>query len=788
MTAAATASACGLCGLPTGKGERFCCAGCGNVYAILEESGVIASGADIRDTELFKRSLEMGLISNRAATGSKAIPADAPVEERLLQIGGMWCTACGWLIEHALRSERGVVSADVFFASDLLKIRFSPIYLPPDRIEKRITGLGYKATTYNAESEDVQTEFRESVLRLGIAGFLWLNVMTFNLAIYAGYFEHIPESIQQYFPFILMGMSVPVVTYSAYPILRLAWFGMKERVIRMETLLSIGILAAWAYSAWQAFHHGTRYYFDVSCAIVTLVLLGKRIERVAKERTARSISMLYRMMPKKARLLIDGKERFVAIEALQPGETFLVKTGERIPADGIVARGESHADESLLTGESAPVPKSPGSAVAGGSVNTSGVLEVNATRTAADSALAQIVKTVEQALASRPEIERTVDRASRVFVPAVLTLAAVIAIAGIGFGYGTPGQALLRAITVLVIACPCALGIATPLAITASIGNASRRGILIGDTRALETARKVDVVLFDKTGTITEGNYALLECDEEHLGIIAALEQYSEHPLGQAIVQRAGGCLQTATNIKVRKGLGITGTVDGKEVFIGNRKLAASIPQELDARAAEWEQRGVTVSFYGWDGETRGLLAFGDRIKAGAKETIAEFRRRNIHVAIVSGDSERTTQWVAQQVGADGFRAGVLPEDKAAIVREFQDSGACVAMAGDGINDAPALARADLSIALGSGTDLAMRAAGIVLMNNQPTAVLDAYDLSLKTMRVIRMNLFWAFFYNTLGITLAAADLLNPIVAAVAMVVSSLSVIVNSLRLSNAHR
>ncbi len=792
MTAPAQAmtivTECGLCGLPTGNNERFCCPGCGNVYAILEESGVIKPGVDLRDTELFKRSLEMGLISNRKAADASAIPADAPVEERLMQISGMWCASCGWLIEHALKAERGVVSVEVFFASDLLKVRYSPVYLPPERIEKRVASLGYQAQAYSPETANARGDSRESMLRVGIAAFLWLNVMMFNLAIYTGYFENIPDSIHRLFPFLLMTLSMPVVTYCAYPILRIAWFGLRERVIRMETLLTLGILAAWSYSAWQAFHGGTHFYFDISCAIVTLVLLGKRMERAAKERTARSISMLYRLMPKKARLLVDGRERFVSIDALIPGETFLVKAGERIPADGVVARGESHADESLLTGESAPVPKLAGSTVVGGSVNGSGILEVRATRTAAESALAQIVKTVETALATRPAIEKTVDQVSRVFVPAVLALAAGVAAWGIWNGSGTTGDALLRSITILVIACPCALGIATPLAITAAIGAASRRGILISDTRALETARKVDVVLFDKTGTITEGNYSLLEVSNDDLPLLAALEQYSEHPLGQAIVRRARELNiepAGASDVQIHKGMGITGVVNGKQVFIGNRTLTGALDAMLEMTATAWEVRGATVALYGWNGAVRGLIAFGDRIKPGARETISEFRRRNIHVAIVSGDSPKTTAWVAKEVNANDFHAGILPEDKTRIVREFQQKGACVAMAGDGINDAPALAQADLSIALGSGTDLAMRAAGLVLMNNQPEGVLQAYDLSLRTMRVIRQNLFWAFFYNTAGISLAAMDLLNPIVAAVAMVVSSLSVIANSLRLSN---
>ncbi len=447
-------------------------------------------------------------------------------------------------------------------------------------------------------------------------------------------------------------------------------------------------------------------------------------------------------------------------------------------------------DESLLTGESAPVAKRPGSPVVSGAVNVGGVLHVRATKVGSESTLAQIVKTVEDAIASRSSIEKTVDRVSRVFVPGVI-VTALATFVGVGMvGEADFGDALMRGITVLVIACPCALGIATPLAITAAVGRASRNGILVSDSRVLETIRKVDAIVLDKTGTITEGDFALDQVNNADLAILASLEAYSEHPLGRAVSRRAereGLQVESATDIKILKGLGMTGTVGSRRVFVGNRRLMEqySGPQEeQEARAREWESKGRTVAFYGWDDNVEGVMAFGDRVKKGALELVEELGARGIRTMIVSGDSQATTAWAATQVRVRDFHAEALPEDKARIVEEIKQGGRTVAMVGDGINDAPALAAADLGIAMGSGTDLAMKAASMVLMSDDLRKILEAFDLSGKTMAVVRQNLFWAFVYNSIGITLAVAGLLSPILAAGAMVVSSLTVIGNSLRLS----
>jgi cation transport ATPase len=814
-----------------------------NVFAILMESGIIASGQNLRETELFKRSLALGLIANGEKQNAKsqtsqAIPEDAQTVETLLQVSGMWCSSCAWLIEHALSKERGIVSAEAFFSADLVKVKYCPQYLPPARIAQRIEQLGYKACEFTGDNDAADAEKRDLLLRFGIAGFLWLNIMTLSTALYVGYFEKINDGVSRFLPFVLMTLAAPVILYSAKPILQLAYQGLVNRSVRMETLLGLGILAAYFYSVVQAFLGEKHIYFDTASAIVTLVLLGKLIERNAKERTARAITMLYRMMPKKVRLMVGDDERFVSIDALNVGDVFMVKAGERIPADGFIVAGNSYADESLLTGEALPVTKDVGSSVVSGSVNIGSVLQIRATKVGDDTTLAQIIRLVERALSSRSELERTVDKVSRVFVPSVIVIAFLTFAIALFGGFANTGDALMRAITVLVIACPCALGMATPLAITAAIGTASRQGILVSDSRVLETIRRVDAVIFDKTGTVTEGNFSLLDyaveknlafadapmiqtskefsrnfdgaqefskdfdCtiadkaaqeifNKKYLPMLAALERYSEHPLGRAIMQscqQQGIALPEAKEIAVHKGEGLTGIVANQSVFIGNRRFAEKNANHLEAtfasRASDWEREGLTVAFFGWEAKVKGLLAFGDRVKPEAFAVVSELKRRGIKVTLLSGDAKATTAWVANQIGADDFLAEVLPAEKTAAIVALQQAGQVVAMVGDGVNDAPALAQADLGIALGSGTDIAMKAAAIVLMSNSLGKVLEAFLLANKTWRVVRQNLFWAFFYNTLGISLAVTGILNPILAAGAMLLSSLSVIGNSLRLS----
>jgi len=837
-----TAQPCQLCGLPSGRHpystqvngmERFfCCLGCMNVYIILTESGVLASGQDFRETEVYKRGLQLGLISQGASEESGAEPKPPPsvdvasCRELVFKVSGMWCNSCAWLVEHGVKGLPGVVSAEASFATDLLRVQFQPQLLPPSRISERVSKVGYRVAEFNPATLGDADENRDLLLRFGLAAFFWLNIMTFSLALYVGYFERISGSVRLYMPFVLMTLATPVVFYCGYPLLRVAWFGFRSCTVRMESLVSLGVLAAYFFSVFQAFRGSGHVYFDTASVIVTFVLAGKLIERNAKEKTSRWVTLLHQMVPNKVRIHSDGRESFVNAAALQPGQQFLVKVGERFPADGIVETGNSHADESLLTGEASPVTKRRGDTVIAGSVNLDGVLYIQATRTGGNSTLSQIIALVEHALSNRSPLERAVDRVSRIFVPSVIALAITTFAICLFGGLTSFPNALMRSISILVIACPCALGLATPLAITAALGVASQRGILISDSRILETLSRVNHIVFDKTGTVTEGNFELVGyemashplfvttaapyvvrfhasgpelyagdsvADRERIfSFLASVEQYSEHPLGRALVKFARKCqiaFGEAESIEIHKGLGISGVVEGHRIFIGERRLAIqagiAFPSEYEDAVRHWENQGNTVVFYGWNGELRGCLAFGDKPRVQARELLADLRRRGIKTHLLSGDSVTTTSAVARQLGVDDFRAQVLPSTKANVLREYKGKHNVVAMVGDGINDAPALAESDLGIAMGSGTDIAMRAASVVLMDNDLTKIPQVLDLAEKTLRIIRQNLFWAFFYNILGITLAIAGILTPIFAAVAMLLSSLSVVTNSLRLSS---
>jgi len=742
---------CSLCTLPSGS-DPFCCAGCQNVYAILIESGV---AENFRDTPLFQQSLQLGLISNRP---QPAAPVTGDTREAVYQLSGLWCASCGWLIEHALTRLPGVASAEVHFASDLLKVKYAPQSLPPARIVDRVRSLGYTAVPYEGRRTGSSREQKDLLLRLGVAAFLWMNVMMLSVILYAGYFQSIGPTFARYLPLLLLALSMPAVFYCAAPVLRLAWIGARHGVLRMESLLALGILAAFGVSAVNAFRGAGPVYFDTACAIVTLVLAGKAIERAAKETSARAVSLLYGLMPNKARLMQDGRERFVSVHVLSPGAVFRVRPGERIPADGVVVEGRSHVDESVLTGESAPQPKGPGDPVVCGSLNTGDALDIRATRVGQESTLARIARTVEEAVASRTEIERTVDRVSRWFVPAVLAIAVA------AFAY----SGLIRAIAVLVIACPCALGIATPLALTAAVEAAGRRGILVRDARVLETIREVDVVVLDKTGTVTAGEFTLLETagDLSRMAALGAIEAYSNHPIARALAGSG-----EATDVRQSPG-GITGTVDGVDYFIGNRLFSERVVDSV---------HDLPVSF-GWDGIIRGGLAFGDRIRDDAGPLCDALRGRGILTVLLSGDCPAVTESVAKAIGADEWIAEATPEGKVDVIRELQRGGARVAMLGDGVNDAPSLAQADLGIAIGGGADIATQAAPLVLMGRSLAGVTETIDLAGRAFRIVRQNLFWAFVYNTAGIALALTGVLNPIMAAAAMVLSSLSVIGNSKR------
>jgi Cu+-exporting ATPase len=532
-------------------------------------------------------------------------------------------------------------------------------------------------------------------------------------------------------------------------------------------------------------------YFEAAATIVTLILLGTWLEARARGRTGEALRALLDLRPDTARIRRDGCEVDVPAEDVEPGDILVVRPGERIAVDGQVLEGRTTVDESMLTGESMPVEKGPGAALIGGTLNRSGMLRFAATRVGKDTALAQIIKMVEEAQASTAQVQRIADQVTGYFVPAVVGVA-VIAFIGWWLAGDFP-QALLSFIAVLIISCPCALGVATPAALMVGVGKGAEAGILIRGAEVLERARKLNIVVFDKTGTLTRGEPNVTDVvpladlgEADILRLAAAVEVGSEHPLGEAIVRAAqhqGVVLPPVAGFEAIAGHGIRGTVDGHRVLLGNRRLLRR--EGIDTAAAEsvmtrLEQEGKTAMLVGVDGRLAGVVAVADTLKPEAKEAVAALRREGVEVVMLTGDNERTAQAIARELGIDRVIAEVLPADKARVIKELQGRGKLVAMVGDGVNDAPALATADIGIAIGSGSDVAKETGGIVLIKDDVREVVLAIKLSRLTLRKIKENLFWAFVYNAIGIPVAALGFLNPIIAAAAMALSSLSVIANS--------
>ena len=598
---------------------------------------------------------------------------------------------------------------------------------------------------------------------------------------------------------VLFALSTPVQFIAGWRFYKGTWHAMRARSANMDTLIAVGTSAAWLYSTVVTFAPGIfpeGIYFDVSSLIIAFILLGKLLEHVVRGKASDSVRKLLDLQPTTASVLREGKEVELPVEQVQVGDLIVVRPGEKVPTDGVVVEGHSSVDEKMITGESLPVEKAEGDEVIGATFNKTGTINLRATKVGADTALAQIVKLVEEAQAAQAPIERLADRVSSYFVPAVvivavLSLLAWTTIGGKPFLYG-----FTALIAVLIIACPCALGIATPAAIVVGTGKGAENGVLIKGGENLERAYKVTCIVFDKTGTLTKGEPSVTDVstlgrysEEEVLRLAAAAERGSEHPLGEAIVKKGEtlpGAVPSASDFEAVAGMGVRAVVEGKEVLMGNRKLFAT--DGIDIRTAEpmlakFEKEGKTAMIVVLGGELAGVLAVADTIKPYAKEAVEELKGMGLKVIMLTGDNETTAKAIASQLGIDDVRAQVLPGQKAEVIRSLREQDQVVAMVGDGINDAPALAEANLGIAIGSGTDVAIETAGIVLIKNDLRDVVASIKLSRATMRKVKQNLFWAFAYNAILVPVAAWGLLNPIFAGVAMALSSVTVVSNSLTL-----
>ena len=813
---------CDLCGLPARApiaaeiGEQshtFCCAGCRQVYQILAESDQIGEGQDPTQTTLYQQCLQMGLIARPEASFDPASPelgAGGPspslaakgdgldaTREAAFQIGGMWCASCAWLIEHALGQMKGVERSRVYFASDIVKIAYKPAKVAPEAFVATIQRLGYSAEPYTSEGGSADSPQRRArralFVRTVIAAIFAVNVSMFQLPFYADFFarQGVTADAMRWLPRIELALSLPVL-WAGGPIFAKAWGAARRGAAVMESLITVGVLVSFAYSAWVVSKGGVHVYFDTSDALVALVLVGKHIEAGARHDATGAIALLYGLLPSKALVKSpDGREALVALGKLGVGDRVVVRPGERIPCDGRVADGGALVDESLLSGEARPVAKRVGDDVTGGTVATDAPLIVEVTRIGSETTLAQMIALVEDALAAKSPVEQWADKISRRFVPALMLLAAGTALV-LGLTGHTAADCLVRAVTVLVVACPCALGLATPLAVTTGVGAAASRGILIGNSDVLQVLPRVTHLLLDKTGTLTEGRFAVREFTgtESDLAALASLEEASEHPLARALTAHAralGIAALPAANFARHEGQGVTGTVGGEGWFAGNRALCAAqnaaIPDALEQSAQASETQAQTALFYGVGSDVRGLITLGDALRPGAASAVQALRSAGLTLEVVSGDARATTDAIARFVGIDTATAQMRPADKVSQVQEAQKNK-IVAMAGDGINDAPALAQANVGIAFGSGTEIARRAADITLIGDDLGRLADLFTLARRTANIIRQNLFWAFLYNAVCIPLAVVGVIkNPIFAAAAMLFSSLSVILNTKRL-----
>jgi copper-transporting P-type ATPase V len=722
------------------------------------------------------------------ALAPKTADRDAGRERVELAVEGMNCASCAVRVERVLSRQPGVADATVNFATHRASLAYEPGTVSLPELEAAVERIGYRLETPAAgtppDDEDA-AEARAWQRRVVLSWPLALAVMVLTFAF----------GEEDWARWAALVLTAPVQFVAGWPILESGLARARRLSANMDTLIALGTLTAFFYSVYELLAGGD-LYFETAALLIAFILLGRYFEARARSRASSAIRKLLELGAKQARLLVDGDERQVAVEEVRVGDVLRVRPGEKVPVDGEVVFGSAAVDESMLSGESVPVEKAEGDTVAGATVNTNGSLTVRATAVGSDTALAQIVHLVEEAQAARAPVERLVDRVSAVFVPAVLTLAALTFAAWWLLADDAPAG-LLAAVAVLIIACPCALGLATPTAIMVGAGRGASMGVLIKGGDVLQRSRRIGMVVFDKTGTLTKGQMELVEVvtaagedGAEVLRRAAAVEAHSEHPVAVAIAAGArqrGIELPGAERFQSTAGHGVRATVDGVTVSVGRRKLMADhgleLTEELDRRLGALEEAGRTAVLVGWNGRARGVLAVADTLKEDAPRVVEDLRRLGVEVAMITGDNARTAAAIARQAGIDRVLAEVLPADKVDEVRRLQQEGTVVSMVGDGINDAPALVQADLGIAIGTGTDVAIESSDLTLISGDLEGVVTAIRLSRRTLRTIYQNLGWAFGYNTAAIPLAALGLLHPVIAAAAMATSSVSVVSNSLRL-----
>ncbi|MED4153240.1 heavy metal translocating P-type ATPase [Priestia aryabhattai] len=727
-------------------------------------------------------------------------------EKAEFAITGMTCAACSTRIEKGLNKLEGVTKASVNLALETASVEYSPSQIAPQDITERVEKLGYGAKLKSEEREEEQS-YREKELSKQKGKFwfsfilsvplLWAMVSHFTFTS----FIPLPHMLMN--PWVQLALATPVQFVVGKQFYVGAFKALRNKSANMDVLVALGTSAAYFYSLYSSLKslgssvHTAQLYYETSAILITLILLGKLFEANAKGRSSEAIKKMMGLQAKTAVVVRDGAEVKIPVEEVQKGEVIFIKPGEKVPVDGEIIEGQSAIDESMLTGESVPVDKNIGDKVIGATLNKNGFLKIKATNVGKETALAQIIKVVEEAQGSKAPIQRLADYISGIFVPIVVGIALLTFF--VWYIWIVPGEfapALEKLIAVLVIACPCALGLATPTSIMAGSGRAAEFGILFKGGEHLEATHKIDTILLDKTGTVTNGTPELTDVriaqgyeENELLQLVASAERLSEHPLAQALVagiKNKGIEIQDPLSFEAIPGYGVKATVQERELLVGTRKLMNQHKVNIDTALegmTNLEREGKTVMLVALDGKYAGMLAVADTIKETSKEAVSRLKEMGLEVMMITGDNRQTAQAIAMQAGINHVIAEVLPEGKAEEVKKLQQQGKKVAMVGDGINDAPALALADIGMAIGTGTDVAMEAADITLMRGDLMSIADAIEMSRKTISNIKQNLFWAMGYNTLGIPIAAVGLLAPWVAGAAMAFSSVSVVLNALRL-----
>jgi heavy metal translocating P-type ATPase len=789
----APAGKCDLCGLNLdgppvvqafdGQEKCFCCQGCARVYQVAYENDM----------------LDQALATPQPKRPGFTDLVLSPGQTAYFSLARMWCAGCAVAAEQVLRNQAGVVDADVSFAAERGRVQYDPSQVDPSAVMESLNTLGYRARLLTNLGEHRAERGQErTLLQLIAAAAFGMQVMFLYIEqlypLYAAGQFNAPEVRRlQYLVWVL---ATPILFFGGSSFLRGAWRALRGRTATMDTLVGLGTLSAYSYSVYVTLVGNGEAYFDSVAMITTFVMLGRYLEALGGARARKDIRNLLSLQPQKGWRHTGGVWQEVQASALTSGDTILVKPGERVPSDSEILEGRAALDESLLTGESAPVEKGPGDTVFAGTVVTDAALTCRVTHPAQATRLAHITQLVEQTLTAKPPMQRLADKASAYFAVGIVC-AAVITFLGWWLVSGRPiSQALLAGVAVLVVACPCALGLATPLALTVTLGRAARAGILVRNPVALETAATIRRIVFDKTGTLTQGRMAVVATtvdpkkavtEGDLLCLAAAVEQYSEHPVARAIVAACPGRLPASGEFHALRGLGASAQVDGqvdRRVMVGSlRFLGVDERSPLAAQAQAYAERGETVVWVGWEQTVGGFIALRDEPNPTALEALRRLQADSIQPVVLSGDSPRTTQAIATELGLVEYEGNCPPPEKAARIQAWQTSGTAVAMAGDGVNDAPALAQADLSITVAGGTDVAGETSDVVLTHSDLTLIPFFIHLSRRTRRVIRQNLGWAFAYNLVAVPLAGLGLISPLIAAVAMATSSLLVVGNSLRL-----